>query len=143
MRLIDADALIDEAIERYCKDCNKRKGVKNGKWKIVYNIGDAPCRACDTDDMIDDLENAPTIDAVPVKHGHWEKSQDGIRCSECGHSPINRIVFRGEKIWEIDADKELRYCPKCGAQMYDEEGEGRTGGAGTEKGMPETLRREV
>lgn len=62
MRLIDADALINEAMERYCSDCERRKGVKNGKWKIVYSIGDAPCRACGTGDMIDELEDAPTIE---------------------------------------------------------------------------------
>ena len=26
MRLIDADALLDDVMERYCKDCNNRKG---------------------------------------------------------------------------------------------------------------------
>lgn len=72
MRLIDADALIDEAFERYCKDCNKRKGVKNGKYRIIYSVGDAPCRACSTDDMKDDIDSAPTIDAVPV-----------VRCKDC------------------------------------------------------------
>ena len=72
MRLIDADALIDEVMERYCEDCNKRKGLKNGKWRIVYSVGDAPCRACGIDDMMDEMEGAPTIDAVPV-----------VRCVDC------------------------------------------------------------
>ena len=72
MRLIDADALIDEAMDRYCKDCDKRKGIKNGKYRIVYEIGDAPCRACDVDDMVNDIESAPTVDAVEV-----------VRCKDC------------------------------------------------------------
>ena len=67
MRPIDADALMEETMERYCNDCERRKGVKNGKWKIVYSIGDVPCRACGTGDMIDELENAPTISPEP----HW------------------------------------------------------------------------
>lgn len=70
MRLIDADALIDEAIERYCENCDKRKGIKNGKWKIVYQIGDAPCRACAVDDMKCDIEDAPTIEPERKK-GKW------------------------------------------------------------------------
>lgn len=74
MRLIDADALIDEALERYCKDCDKRKCVKNGKYRIVYEIGEAPCRACEVDDVKAELEEAPTIDAVPV-----------VRCKDCKH----------------------------------------------------------
>ena len=74
MKLIDADALVDKALEQCCKDCNRRKGIKRGKWRIVYNIGDAPCRACEIDDFKDTLENAPAIDAVPV-----------VRCKDCKH----------------------------------------------------------
>ena len=59
-RLIDADALINDVIERYCKDCERRKGIKNGKQIFIYDIGEAPCRACAVDDMKDELENAPT-----------------------------------------------------------------------------------
>lgn len=74
MRLIDADALIDEVMERYCEDCSKRKGLKNGKWRVIYSVGDAPCRACGIGDMMDEMDSAPTIDSVPV-----------VRCGECKH----------------------------------------------------------
>lgn len=56
MRLIDADALIDDMMERYCKECNKRRGIKNGKYRIIYEIGEAPCRACEVDDVKAELE---------------------------------------------------------------------------------------
>lgn len=72
MRLIDADALIDDLMERYCKECNKRKGIKNGKYRIIYEIGGVPCRACEVDDVKAELEEAPTIDAVEV-----------VRCKDC------------------------------------------------------------
>ena len=62
MRLIDGDALTDEIMERYCKECDNRKGIKNGKYRIIYEIGDAPCRACPMDDIKDELDNAPTIE---------------------------------------------------------------------------------
>lgn len=71
-RLIDADALINDVTERYCKDCDRRKGIKNGVIKTLYEIGEAPCRACTLDDTIDKLENAPTVDAEPV-----------VRCKDC------------------------------------------------------------
>lgn len=61
-RLIDADALIDDLMERYCKECDKRKGIKNGKYRIIYEIGEVPCRACEVDDVIAELEEAPTAD---------------------------------------------------------------------------------
>lgn len=74
MRMIDADALIDDLMERYCKECNKRRGIKNGKYRIIYEVGEVPCRACEVDDVKAELEEAPTLDAVPV-----------IYCKDCGH----------------------------------------------------------
>ena len=75
MRLIDSDATIKYLREFRCKDCDRRKGMKNGKIRFCYEIGDAPCRACDIGDTIDyflDDAISPTIDAVPV-----------VRCKEC------------------------------------------------------------
>ena len=72
MRLIDADALIDDLIERYCKECKKRRGIKNGKYRIIYEIGGAPCRACEVDDAKAELEDAPTAEQTilgyPIEH---------------------------------------------------------------------------
>ena len=111
MRLIDADALLDEVMDRYCEECDKRKGIKNGKFRIIYEIGDAPCRACEIDDMKTELEYAPTVD--PFQHGRWIYSAgfdlDGVtyagryRCDQCNH-------------W-IDAGDDGNYCPNCGAKM--------------------------
>ena len=77
MRLIDADATIKYLREFICKDCDRRKGMKNGKIRFCYEIGDAPCRACDIGDTIDyflEEDISPTIDAVPV-----------VRCKDCKH----------------------------------------------------------
>lgn len=62
MRLIDADLFIKEKTALYCGKCERRMGMKNGKKKFVYEIGDVPCRACEVMDMLDDVENAPTVD---------------------------------------------------------------------------------
>lgn len=52
------------------------------------------------------INEAPAIDAEPVRHGHWDDSFDGITpyCSVCGmsHNCINRTPD---------------YCPHCGARM--------------------------
>ena len=47
MRLIDADALVESIKGWYCKDCDNYNYVR--------------CRACGTDDAINAIENAPTI----------------------------------------------------------------------------------
>ena len=75
MRLIDADATIKYLREFRCKDCDRRKGMKNGKIRFCYEIGEAPCRACDIGDTVDyflDEGISPTVDAVPV-----------VRCKDC------------------------------------------------------------
>lgn len=69
MRLIDADALIDELTQRCCNNCIKRMGTKNGKREMVYEIGDAPCLACEVDDIKVELDDAPTIEAKIVVKG--------------------------------------------------------------------------
>lgn len=66
-RLIDADAFLTEQRHLYCENCARRKGMKNGKMKFVYDIGDAPCRACGYGDVLDDIEDAPTI--IPAEEG--------------------------------------------------------------------------
>jgi hypothetical protein len=80
MRLIDADALIEALNE---------KGV--------------PYRA----DVQAELDNAPTADVVPVRHGHWIKiSPAGIyECSECGKNVMTSDI------------KAYEYCHGCGARM--------------------------
>ena len=81
MRLIDADARIDDLMERSCKECDKRKGMKNGKRQFIYEIGGAPCRACEVDDVKAELEEAPTIDAVPV-----------VRCKDCKYYRESKVL---------------------------------------------------
>ena len=111
MRMIDADALINEAMERYCSDCERRKGVKNGKFKIIYSVGDAPCRACGIGDMIDELEDAPTIEER--KTGKWIRRETDLMrwyvCSECGAKPLYD-EYRTGRVFSA-------YCPNCGASM--------------------------
>ena len=60
-RLVDADAHILKIRKQYCKDCSRRKGIKNGKMQFCYEIGGVVCRACEIEDMLNALDDAPTV----------------------------------------------------------------------------------
>lgn len=57
--------------------------------------------------------NAPAADVQEVRHGKWEKQQNGKeKCSECGCGVVFQIVYGR---WEYE-----NYCPYCGAKMDKE-----------------------
>ena len=65
------------------------------------------------------IEQAPTIEAEPVKHGRWvadDKFDNGkssiFHCSECYYSKATSVLYTSEK---LSADEP--YCKKCGAKM--------------------------
>ena len=81
MRLIDLDS-------DYIQETLYRRGFKTRQ------------------DIEEWLNNAPTIDAVPVWHGRWTPlringHEMGVTCSECNTT------------W----DAESNFCPNCGATM--------------------------
>ena len=86
MRLIDADELII-AFEPY-HDCD---------WYTPW--------------IIKKINEAPTIEAVPVVRGEWkcvDEENEAWECSVCG------------KVWCLygtPIDNGMNYCPKCGADM--------------------------
>ena len=82
MRLIDADAFLDGVTDRHCKDCDRRKGIKNGKYRVIYSIGDVPCRACDVDDLKAEIEDASTIQPDPDTVSRQAEPQI-IHCNDC------------------------------------------------------------
>lgn len=91
-RLIDADALIAEVKRVYCTGCNDYRGLR--------------CRSCATDDALDMIDDAPAIDAEPVRHGRWDENG---RCTNCGgHAPYWAMATTYYK---------SPYCFECGAKM--------------------------
>lgn len=57
------------------------------------------------------VDEMPTIEAEPIRHGHWIKEPDyDYQCSECG-----AYVGGG------DIPKVFRYCPNCGSRMCEVE----------------------
>lgn len=92
MRLIDADAAAEK-----CKE------------PTIFDLEDVP----------DFLEECPTIDAEPVRHGQWiptkerniwDEFTEVLKCSECG-----KFASHGRGIVV-----QHRYCPNCGAKMDGE-----------------------
>lgn len=99
MRLIDADVLQEQIVRSCCKPCEAEKRDYNH----------VRCRACEAGDTLDWVEDAPTIDAVPVVHGRWMRDDDLLPyCSQCGERPL------------LDGSEEYvlsPHCPHCGARM--------------------------
>lgn len=88
MRLIDADAMREEWIE-------------NGENEYVY----------DTNAFLESIDAQPTIDAVPVVHGEWERVSDRPktyirRCSVCSRDSYTCF-----------SERDYNFCPWCGAKM--------------------------
>ena len=56
-----------------------------------------------------DIENFPTADVAPVRHGRWEEASDGdgIVCPFC-RTDFCTIIYDTEY---------FNYCPNCGAKM--------------------------
>jgi DNA-directed RNA polymerase subunit RPC12/RpoP len=103
-RLIDANALKTKVfnLTLYVQ------GLRFGK-TVINNILESYRRG-----VFEEIDNAPTVDAVELVHGRWEQKEfwtDGgtWRCSECGR----QIMFmKGTPITE-----HMYYCPSCGAKM--------------------------
>ncbi len=118
-KYIDADEFVRLKREWYCEQCEKRKGMKRGKLQFVYEIGDAPCRACDVDDVISDIEDFPEANVEPVRHGRWEETTEYIgwsedTCAECSVCGEDYVLSE----WSMkDFVNTMRYCPNCGAKM--------------------------
>lgn len=61
------------------------------------------------------VRRQPTVDAVPVVHGHWEKTIDNCtvmhKCSVCGARVVKGFY---------EYENPNRYCYHCGAKMDGE-----------------------
>ena len=94
LKLIDADALI----EKYTVVIRK---TADEKLKTEIAV------------LLKDIEEQPTVDAEPVRHGKWIDMGDYWKCSECMCTQLKKIpTVYGDITLE-----ESKYCPYCGAKM--------------------------
>jgi hypothetical protein len=98
MRPIDADLLKDSlrSLEARGTNINYVKGLQNAIDEYFPQI----------------IDNAPTVEAEPVKHARWEQCcnlmGEYFKCSECGYK-AEVPTCMGEPIYI--------FCPNCGAKM--------------------------
>ena len=79
---ISREAFVEQKRKQYCEDCDRRKGMKNGKYKTLYEIGEAPCRACGIDDMLNDVEDFPAADVASGRDYLDCRNELCLRCGE-------------------------------------------------------------
>ena len=110
MRLIDADWVqVELGCAPYYK-CN------SGTMRQFGNGINKPVSFCEREsllkwkDILAVLDEAPTIEAEPVRHGRWD-DEDNARwvCTLCGSWYI------------VDSNGYMHYCPHCGAKMDKKE----------------------
>ena len=101
MRLIDAETMKNSLCEPCCR---------NEKCSTIEECRKIGCG------MMSVIDHQPTIDAQPVRHGHWmflpQKNGYLWKCSKC----------------KGNYDQQYSFCPHCGAKMdgveYDDDGSG-------------------
>ena len=108
MRLIDADSL--------------KEGIKELKRSPWYNNDINPSWQQGIKDAVHVVETLcideePTVDAVPVVHGHWWQDE-GADLNELTCSVCNKTY---RMIMDLKANVyPHNYCPNCGARMDEE-----------------------
>lgn len=86
IRESDVIKLIDEWLDNYPLPRHVEKGLMSHEELLAY------------------IAEAPTIEAKPIVHAHWEEIANGFMvCSHCKES--------------VEENRKYSYCPICGAQM--------------------------
>lgn len=75
-----------------------------------------PYEIIEANTVLESIDQTPTVDAVPVVHGRWKRSEDDY----CGVNIIKCSICRKEWCFECGDDVfdlNYHYCPNCGAKM--------------------------
>lgn len=106
MRLIDADEAKSKAI--ICTNAVIFGDESEGMITFARTALDLLLMA---------LDDAPTIEAEPVRHGYWIPVDGGDTCDEWECSVCGKwMVFQNDMYYD-DMFEEFQRCPKCGAKM--------------------------
>ena len=99
IRESDVIKLIDEWLDNYPLPRHVEKGLMSHEELLAY------------------IAEAPTIEAKPVVHAHWEEITNGFMvCSHCEES--------------VEENRKYSYCPLCGAQMDEFASDNNVGSKG-------------
>lgn len=105
MRLINADAFSAFIRDAVIKHKYDRLNIDNTL--TVADVLQSVCAELDGTGL-EGFKNAPTVDAVPVKHGRWKMVEGELvfwdMCSVCGRKILHRTPY-------------YDFCPNCGADM--------------------------
>lgn len=83
-------------------------------------------------DAIKIVDSMPTVDAHPLKRGHWSecwrdpsRTVISVICSACGDASITYLPKIDMTIDDVPKKIciQMPYCPKCGAKMEADEDE--------------------
>lgn len=85
--------------------------------KMLYFRKDDKLIAFDADVAIELISDSLDGKYVPVRHGHWVKSEDADDgyCSVC---KCDMPMYREDWGWKY---RDTPYCPNCGAKMQEVE----------------------
>lgn len=105
-RLIDAD----KTLKGECESCLCGEGSVN-------------CLVCEIKGVLND---APTVDAEPIRHGEWvlHGNDDDMGstyfCSQCNFQLDSDLFYSGYEGGKWVENNVFKYCPNCGAKMDGE-----------------------
>ena len=98
-RLIDADKLVETIVN------TPSEVAKIHTYNVLTSLAERQ------NEILDIVENSPTIEAAPVVHGRWEMISDYYaRCPNC------RTMFEVRPAPMVFKANN-RYCRNCGAKM--------------------------
>jgi hypothetical protein len=111
-RLIDANVVrqkLQEIIDE-TQNWRNKKASKIDPWRYVDEIYKLDNWLGVYAECVDLIDEAPTVDAVEVVHGRWEKAEyyGYMLCDKCKDVYIEEC-YLGNGKWN--------YCPNCGAKM--------------------------
>jgi hypothetical protein len=92
----------------------------------AIDVNDISCfysDECRLDDVQDLIDSQPTVDAQPVKRGHWSECYRDSRCISviCSVCKNPTVISHGcrdaDEVTMDDVIERLPHCPKCCSDM--------------------------
>ena len=115
------DLISRAALLKECAECQKTDPHFEERGWASHFINEAGEPSTEWYCVEDMIENAPTVDAAPVKHGRWMKMTGMMPPEYVGHYECSVCQWHGSH--HNATEREYRFCPRCGAKMDAEAGD--------------------